>query len=502
MGDRNTKIIYNTGALYLRMALTMVISFFTARVTLSVLGVENYGLNNLVGGLVAMFSFVNLSMGTAVQRFYSIEIGKKEKGRLANVFGSGLYIHLLIAGLTLLVAEVFAFFFLGRMNIPQERMLAAHIVFQISILSLLLNIINVPYAAFLRAKEEFSKMAIVDIFQALSRLLVLYFLCRINFDKLIVFSLLNFAVTLLYVIAINKLARKFSETSFYINKDKALLKEMLSFTSLIILSVFAKLFRDQGIIVLINLFFGLAINAAYAVAISVQNMLESFTLSFKQSVVPQIMSSYGESNLDRMNKLIYTATKITFLLSLLITMPVIFEAHYILKLWLVEPPLYSDKFVSIVLGNLIIFSFPFFLSQGIQATGDIKKLQIWSSFNLMFNVLIAFIILKLGGNFYSIIYIGMFTSVVSNTINMYYARKHLSLNVNSFFRQVLVKCVYLLIVLTLVLFLVNRTMEPSLIRLLSIVFLTLIIVCGGGYFLILNFEEKKMVRQMLSRFYS
>ena len=145
----NKKITKNTIALYVRMGISMIISFFTTRITLQVLGVEDYGLNNLVAGVVSMFSFINASMGTAVQRFYSIEIGKNNKERLSKVFGTGLYLHILVALITLLLAELFAVFFLHKLEIPENRMFAAHIIFQISVISLILNIISVPYTALL-----------------------------------------------------------------------------------------------------------------------------------------------------------------------------------------------------------------------------------------------------------------------------------------------------------------------------------------------------------------
>ena len=167
------KIATNTIALYVRLGLTMIISFFTARVTLQQLGVDDYGLNNLVGSIVSMFSFINGSMGTAVQRFYSIEIGKQNEERLGRVFGVGLYLHVIVAAITVVLAEIFAVFFLHKMNIPEERMMAAQVVFQISVFSLALNIINVPYASLLRAREMFSQTAIVEIIQALLRLVVL-----------------------------------------------------------------------------------------------------------------------------------------------------------------------------------------------------------------------------------------------------------------------------------------------------------------------------------------
>ena len=193
------KMAKNTIVLYIRMIFIMVISFFTSRITLEQLGVDDYGLNNLVGSIVSMLSFLNGSMGTAVQRYYCVEIGKNNNSALKRVFGCGLLLHIVIALLTIVLAEVFAIFFLHKMNIPEERMQAAQIVFQISIISMAGNIISVPYAALLRAREMFDKIAIVDIIQAILRLVILYLLIIVDYDKLITLSLLGLGVTLFYI---------------------------------------------------------------------------------------------------------------------------------------------------------------------------------------------------------------------------------------------------------------------------------------------------------------
>ena len=191
MHEGNKKILLNTSTLYLRMFVTMVISFYTARVTLNLLGVDNYGLNNLVGGVISMFSFINLSMGTTVQRFFSVEIGKNNELILSKIFSTGLYLHVIIAFITWVIAEIFAWGFIEKLNISPDRMFAAKCVFQISTVSLVLSVLNVPFAALLRAREEFRRIAVVEIIQAFLRLAVLYFLYVIDYDKLIVFSLLN-----------------------------------------------------------------------------------------------------------------------------------------------------------------------------------------------------------------------------------------------------------------------------------------------------------------------
>ena len=284
-------IIKNTIALYVRMGFTMIISFLASRVTLQVLGVEDYGLNNLLSGVVALFSFINGSMGTAVQRFLSYNIGKKDDVKLKKTFGVGLYLYVIITIVTFILLEIFALFFISKLNIPPDRLLTAKIVFQISSLQLVLNIFVVPYAALLRAREEFTKIAYIEIGQALLRLVSLYLLYIISFDKLILLSTLNFIVTLTYVWIFVYYARKFREARTSLRKDREIIKEMFNFVSMLLVTVLASLARDNGIVILINLFFGLLINAAYAVASQVMSLAKTFVQNFKQSMVPQLMAS-------------------------------------------------------------------------------------------------------------------------------------------------------------------------------------------------------------------
>lgn len=485
----NKKIAKNTIALYIRMGFTMIISFFTTRIVLQVLGVEDYGLNNLVGSVVSLLSFINGSMGTAVQRFYSIEIGKRNEERLGKVFGTGLYLHIIVACITVFLSEIFAIFFLDKLNIPQERLFAAQCVFQISILTLALNIINVPYAALLRAREEFSKTAIVDIIQAILRLLILYLLCRINYDKLIIFALLNFAISLYYIGTITWLARKYQECRTTICKDRQLMKEMIKFVSLLLLTVLASLFRDNGLVIFINIFFGLAINAAYAVAIQVMHLVSAFVANFKQSIVPQLMAAYGAQDLDKMNKLVNIGTKTTFILMLIISFPIIFESQAILELWLETPPQYAAELVILALINVNISSFTYFMYQGVHATGKITKQQTYMSILYLTNIAFIYLCFKLGFNFYSAFYITIITSIAQCLINIYFANKHFNYSIKEFI-QILIKCIISCIIIILILSTIQSSHSVPIIRILTTIISTIISSFILGFYIILNKKEK------------
>lgn len=486
----NKKIAKNTVALYVRTIITMIISFFTARVTLQVLGVDDYGLNNLVGSVVSLFSFLNASMGTAVQRFFNIEIGKGNDERLGKVYGVGLYLHIIVAVITVIVAEVFAIFFLSKMNIPSERLYAAHVVFQISILSMALNIINVPNYALLKAREMFDKMAIVEIIQALLRLVVLYFLLIISYDKLIVFSALNLGVTFYYVISLYVMARKFPESHNKPCRDKELVSEMLKFISLLVVTVLAELGRKQGLVMLINLFFGLAINAAYAIAVQVSNMVNTFVVNIKQPMVPQMMAAYGAGDKAAMFKLISFGTKITALMMLIMTLPIVFEIDYLLELWLKTPPEFSSGLVILVLVNINISSFTYFLYQGVHATGNISKQQIWMSSLFMINIMLIYVFFKLGFNFYYALYITIFISICQCVINLIMAKKYYSYSISFFLRDSFVPCLIVTGIISILLFGIRSLMPSSIWRVLLIGLVGVGLCALLGYYIVLNKEER------------
>ena len=491
------KIATNTVALYVRLGITMVISFFMTRVMLQQLGAEDYGLNNLVASVVSMFSFINGSMGTAVQRFYSIELGKGEQERLGRVFGVGLYLHIIVAAITLLLAEIFALFFLHKLNIPADRMFAAQVVFQISMASLALNIINVPYAALLRAREMFSKTAIVDILQALLRLVVLYLLVHINYDKLITLSVLNLGITLFYVGALFFMARRFDESHNRPLRDKDLIKQMLTFISMLLVTVLAQLAKTQGIVILINLFFGLIVNAAYAVAVQVSHMVNSFVTNFKQSMVPQMMSSYGAGDKSAMNKIINMGTKITFLLMLMISVPVVFEAQFVLDIWLKTPPEHAAKLVALVLIYINISSFTYFQYQGVHATGKIMAQQIWMSSLYILNIIVIYVVFKLGASFEAALYVNMVISVIQCGVNLYYAKKNYEYDVRGFFVHTLLPCMVEVAVVVGAMMVLTHILLPTVGRFFVSFCVSEFLIVDMGYFLVLDKNERNRIHNYL-----
>jgi O-antigen/teichoic acid export membrane protein len=495
----NIRIAKNTFALYIRMGITMLISFFTVRITLDVLGVEDYGLKNVVASAVTMFGFIGGTMGTAVQRFFSIEIGNKNEQALAKVFSTGLFLHVMVAIVTMIIAEIFAVFFLSKLNIPPERMFAAHYVFQVSVITLILNVLNVPFAALLRAREEFSKMAVLDVIRSLSQLGVLYLLYNIKYDKLIILSTLNFGVAFLYIISITILAKKYEEAGFRLTRNKTYIRKMLNFISMLVITVLASVLNKQGIIILVNIFFGLTINAAYAIAFQVYTMMDTFAMNFKQSVVPQLMAAFGANDTKRMNKLMFLGTKITFLLMMLISIPVIFEAEYILSLWLKEPPQYASTFTSLVLIGLNINTFSYFVYQAVHASGDINRQQILTSISYLMSLSLTYLSFKMGGNFFYAAYIPIVFSLISNLIILFSARKAINLDIKYFIANVVGRSLLLITALCLLMIGVVNLFDISIFRLLITVCLTIMATLPGGYYFVLDPAEKLTIKDLVEK---
>jgi O-antigen/teichoic acid export membrane protein len=493
------RIAKNTIALYLRMAFTMVISFVAARVTLQQLGVDDYGLNNLVGSIVSLMSFLQTSIGTAIQRFYSIEIGKGNEEGVRKVFSTGLLIHLLICLFSLIVGEVFAVFFLEKMNIPEDRMFAAHVVFQVSVVTMLLNIVNIPYSALLRAKEQFDKIAIYDVIQAFLRLVILFLLVYVSFDKLILLSFLNFGITLFYLGAMTHLALKFKETHCHPSLDKEMAKMMMGFVSMLIISTLSSVAKTKGLVILVNLFFGLSVNAAYAVAVQVSNMVNTFVLNFKQSMVPQLMSSYGAGDKTIMHRIINFGTKITGLLMLFITLPVIVESEYILKLWLGTPPEYSAELVSLVLININISSLTFFHYQGIQATGKITSNQMVLTILCLLAIGGFYIAFKLGFGVFSAMYINMGLSILIVANGLFFSKNRYDYQVSYFIKVIVAKLLIVALITIGCLFIITKNMESSFIRLIITLGISTALVALSGYFLLFEGNERVLISDYIKK---
>ena len=374
----NKRIAKNTIFLYLRMFVTMLIGLYTSRVLLQVLGVEDFGVYQVVGGIIAFFTFLNSTMAAATQRFLTYELGRGDFVRLNKVFCTALNIHILIALLVVVAAEIIGVWFISnKLNIPPDRIFAAQIVFQCSILTAVLSITQVPYNALIVAHEKLSVYAYLSVISSVLKLLLVLVISIISFDHLILFAFFMFFKEAIILIAYRIYCiSKFKETKYKFFWDKQLVKEIGGFAGWNLSAHLVNMAKNQGVSVLLNIFHGPICNAARGIASQVHGTLLQFSDNFQVATVPQITKRYASGDVTGSNNLIIKGSKISLLLLIIIMLPIIIEAKSLLELWLVEVPQHAIVFTRLCLVATLCNALSGLLVFGALATGDVKKYQI------------------------------------------------------------------------------------------------------------------------------
>lgn len=349
--ENNKRIAKNTLLLYFRMLFLMAVSLYTSRIVLNALGVEDFGIYNVVGGVVTMFSVLSGSLSAAISRFITYEIGKGNQDKLNKIFSSAVTIQLGLAGIIILLAETIGIWFLNiKMNIPELRMEAANWVFQFSILTFAINLISVPYNACIIAHEKMSAFAYISILEAIGKLAIAYLIVVSPMDKLIFYAILMCIVALIVRFTYgNYCKRHFSECTYHFIWDKQLLKQMFGFAGWNFIGAASAVLRDQGGNVVINLFCGPTVNAARGIAFQVNTAVNQFVTNFMTALNPQITKSYAAGNKEYMMTLIFQGARLSFYMLLLLSLPILINTHYILGLWLKLVPDHAVLFVQLVL---------------------------------------------------------------------------------------------------------------------------------------------------------
>ena len=438
----NKRIAKNTALLYVRMLFSMGVGLFTSRVILASLGVVDYGINNVVGGVVAMFGFLNAAMTTSTQRYLTFELGRGETGRLRLAFMTSLYIHIIIAVTVVLLAETVGLWFLkNKIVIPEGREIAAMYCYQFAILSTVVSILSYPFNAAIVSHEKMSAFAYISILDVILKLAVAYTLYMISFDKLIAYSTLMLSVQILMTsIYVIYCKRHFDETHFRRLWDIRLLKEMGSFAGWNMWGNIAYILFTQGINILLNMFFGPVVNAARGVAVQVQGAIMQFAGSFQTALNPQITKTYSQNDLENMHRLIFRSSKFTFFLLLCLSLPVILEADVILNVWLKEVPEYSAIFLRLMLCIAIIDSVANPLMVSAAATGKVKVYQSVVGGILLAIVPISYIVLKLGGNPYSVFIVHLCVCIIAFIVRLYIVKPLIKITIPDYVVNVITKC--------------------------------------------------------------
>lgn len=498
----NKRIVQNTLLLYFRMLFLMCISLFTSRIILKALGVEDYGIYNLVGGVVTLFSFLNGAMAVATQRFFSFAIGKNDTKTLNKLFSITITVHFILACIILIIAEIIGYFFVNyKLNIPIDRIYAANWVFQCSIISFFFSVISVPYNALIIAKEKMQAFAYISIAEACLKLIIVYLLYFFSFDKLILYSIFILIISIIIRFAYSiYCSSKFKECKFKFIYDKSLYNELLSFSSWNIIGAIAIVAKEQGINILLNIFCGVTINAARAITSQVNNAINSFVSNFQIALNPQITKAYASNDADYLNQLIFKGSKYSAYLFFLLALPIFIKTHYILHLWLGIIPDYTVIFIQLVLIQTLIEALSNPLITALLSTGRIKFYQITVGGLLILNIPLSYLFLKLEFSPYITIIIGIIIAGIALNFRLYLLAKRINFSVLTFYRKVVFRSICV-ILCSLPLPLLFQTIEMN--KFLH--FILTIIVCILNtslciYFLGLEKTEKNIIMNKIKSY--
>ena len=442
MGDvgtnRGQNIARNTLMLYVRMLFLMFIGLYTSRIVLAALGEDDFGIYGVVGGVVALFSIISGSLSAAITRFITFELGQGCTGRLPAVFSSAVTIQLVLAGIVLVIAEPAGIWFIeNRMNIPPDRLDAAHWVFQFSLLAFVINIISVPYNASIIAHERMSAFAVIGIFEGLAKLAVAFLIMHSPFDRLIAYSVLMCVVAAGVRVAYTAYCRKyFEECRFRFIWDGKLLRQMFSFAGWNFIGVTSGALRDHGGNILVNIFSGPAANAARAVSVQLGGAVQSFVTNFMTAVNPQITKSYAADDRNYTMELVFRSSRYSFYLLSLIALPILLNAGFLLDLWLKDVPARSEAFVclALILSMSECISNP--LVTLMLATGKIRNYQLVVGGLQLLNLPVSYLILKAGAPPESILLVAIVISQICLFARLFMLHSMTGLSVGKFMIEV------------------------------------------------------------------
>lgn len=499
----NKRIAKNTLLLYFRMFLIMGITLYTSRIVLNTLGVEGYGIYNVVGGVVAMFGFLNSAMSTATQRYLTFGLGKDDNEGQVKVFNTSIQIHAVIAIVVLLLAETIGLWFLcNKMVIPASRLDAAMWVYQCAVVSSLAVILSVPFNALIIAHEKMSAFAYISIIEVVLKLLIVYILVIFDVDKLKLYACLILGVQLLVLSIYIRYCLKHFAECFYKNIfEKPLFKEMLAFAGWNLWGNCAGILFSQGLNLLLNVFFGPVVNAARAVAVQVESAIQQFSTNFQMAINPQITKTYAQGDLETMHKLIFRSSRFTLLLLLLLSLPIMMEAPVILKLWLKQVPEHTVSFFIIMMCTIIIDSMAKPLMQAATATGRVKKYQSIVGGVLLSIVPIAYLVLKLGGNPESVFVVHLVVCCIAFVIRLYIIRPLIKLNMLDFFKNVLGRA-FAVTLISVVLSLSFKAILPEgIISAIIVCVVSACIVASVGFTIGMEASEKAFILDKASKIF-
>lgn len=498
----SSRLMKNTILLYFRMTLLMCINLYTSRIVLEALGVEDFGIYNVVGGVVIMLGFLNDSMTVSTRRFLNFELGTGNKKKLHEVFVTSLNIFFIISLIIVFLGETIGLWFvLEKMIIPSERMTAALWCYHISIFTAVIDILSCPYISAIVAHEKMKSFAYIAILDAVLRLLLVYLLLIFDYDRLIFYAFLYAGEKILIRMVYNVYCvRYFEECKYHWIYNKSLFKEMAIFAGWNMWGNLAYVCYTQGLNMMLNVFFGPVVNAARGVAVQVQGTVGNFANNFQMAITPQITKTYASGQLKETHLLIYRGSRLTFCLMLILCLPLIIETPMILSVWLKEVPEGSVLFLRLLLVIVVVQKCTSPLATAVSSTGQIKRYETMVN-GLMLAILpIGYFVLKFGGAPWTVFVVYLIIAILAFIVNLYIALPMMELSLIDYVRYAIKPCLLVLLFSIVVPTIMHLMVKPSIgISLLNII-LTVFTTATICFIIGLDAEERSVFTRKIAKF--
>lgn len=493
--ETNKRVVKNTIFLYIRTFVSMIISLYTSRKILEALGVSDFGIYNVVGGVITMLTFLNGSMSVATQRFLTVELGRRDKGNYNRIFNMAVLIHLCLAALILIAAETVGLWFVNTyLNIPAGRMSAANWVYQASVLSTILSILQTPYHASIVSHEHMHIYAYVGLGESFGKLFLVFLLIVYPYDRLIFWGFIMFFFQFLIAIIYRVYCiRQFPECKLCFKWDSSIFNSMLKFTGWNMFGTVACILKDQGVNVLMNIFGGPVANAARGVSYQISGAVQGLTGGFQSAVNPQLTKRYAANDSEATCRLLCESSKISYFLLFIIALPVMMEADFILKLWLVEVPPMTALFARIILIESLFGSLGGPMITSLMATGNIKWYQIVVGSSLLFIVPVAYLFLKLGCPIEAALIVSALFILLGDILRIIFCKRQIGLSLRLYVLKVVLPIIMVTILSLILPLLIHYNMSEGWSRLIISTIVSCTIIAILVYTIGLTTTERNFI---------
>ncbi|MCM1501096.1 MAG: MATE family efflux transporter [Bacteroidales bacterium] len=497
----NKRIAKNTLFLYLRTGLTMLVALYTSRVVLNALGVEDFGIWGVIGGLVSMFGFINSSLSSSIFRFLTYAIGTGDTDRINKTYNASIVIHVILSIIIFILCESLGQWFLSeKLVVPEAKREIANIVFHIVILTSCISLLNVPFNSVIIAYERmnvYAYIAIVDVFLKLGIAYVVYIVPN---DKLIWYAAMMLVITCAMLVFYYIYVRlNFHHLYFQKVRDRNLFSSLLGFSGWSLVGNIAYIGYTQGLNMLLNVFFGPIVNAARSISLQIEQSVRTFVNNFQTAINPQIIKNYAQNDFEQMHSLMFRSSKFSVFLLLFFAVPIVLETDMILELWLKEVPEYTANFCRIMFLIIALEAMTNSIGIGVVATGNIKWYHILVGTLLMMIIPISYVVLKAGASPESVFLVYLFFEILAVFTRLFVASKSIDISITKFITQVFSKCIGVSLVALLIPIVLHFIMEPGIIRLLIVAVVSVICNAISIYFLGLTSNERKLLSKIINK---